>query len=294
MKVLVVGNFSDQRCGFQNFSVQTVTALQRTGAEVAQFDGTYPAVYKRREAGEDPFFPPEVSRYDVVHIIWHAATMNHYSGATWPPHTLLSWWDGGPTDASCPFEAAMHVKWSSYPRNGYYALGYPVPDWTDSIRPLPLADPDFTVGSSSVRGDGVEQIRAICLARGWATNFSDGGWLSVEDEIRRLARSSVNVCWYHTSPIWHDLASAPSMMLAAGRPLLINKDSLTRHLHDFRDIYVARDDNLERELVTMEDRWQRGAIIKPLRAARQLSWTIAADKLVSTWLKELLPKGSDR
>ena len=279
MKVLIIANFSDARCGFRNFADQTVAALQRAGVEVSSFDGAYPSVYARHQIGIDAFFPPDIARYDVVHLIWNAMTMNHYSGADWTTCRLTSWWNGGPSDASCPFEAAMQVKWSDWSRDGHYYQWYPVPDWVDD---LPPADPIFTVGASSVRGDGIAEIQQVCAAHGWPVNLpAPGQWLSVEDEIRRLARSTVNVCWYHTSPIWQNKASAPSMLLASGRPLAINHDHLVGHLEAAADLYHGED--LEPLLCQIEDDWRQGRLILPTSTAAQLSWTVAAGHFVAAW-----------
>ena len=237
LKVLLIGNLSDTRCGFQNYTTQMITALTRDPrVSLTVWDGTYPVVYARQQLPHTAhlgLLPPDVATFDVVHLIWHAMTMNHYNGVDWAELTartgpIISWFDGGPSDASCPFLAHMQVRWSDYPKPGYHHVDYPVPDW---ITDLPLPAPTFTVGASSVRGDGVAQIRQACETFGWAMNLpTAGAWLSVEDEIRRLARSTVNVCWYNTPPLWHNRASAPSMLIAARRPLVINRDPLVAHL----------------------------------------------------------------
>lgn len=300
LRVVVIGNLSDRRCGFQNFTQQTLTALARAGARADAFDGSYPLVYQRREIGLDPFFPPRVEAYyDVIHLVWNAMTMNHYSGARWAELAalpgggpIISWWDGGPSDASCPFLEWMQVRWSDYPRAGYHHLDYPVPDWVED---LPPTAEEFTVGASSVRGDGVAEIQTLCEARGWAMNLpTPGAWLSVEDEVRRLARSSVNVCWYNTPPLWHNRASAPSMLLAAGRPLVINQDPLVAHLWDWPEsagIYhgrrpphwAAAEGGLGPTLDRVYRDWQHGSLSAPTAPGTALSWTHATDRLQQVW-----------
>lgn len=294
MKVLVIGNLTDQRCGFQNFTAQTLTALRRARAEVTSWDGTYPVIYERTQRKEPVFFPADVEDYDVIHLIWNAMTLNHYNGADWASlrRPVISWWDGGPSDASCPFIDWMQIRWSDYPRDGYLYLWYPVPDW---IADLPEPDPTFTVGASSVRGDGVAAIRAICEAEGWAMNLpTPGQWVAGEDEIRRLARSHVNVCWYHTPPLWKNRASAPSMMIAARRPLVINADPLVEHLQGLSDIYHAPDDNsLDGLRATLQEiasttPKQR---IYPVVTFEQLSWTRAAQHFLSAWEHAIWRRG---
>ena len=281
MNVLLIGNLTDQYCGFANFSHQMITALQRAGVDVTPWDGTYPTIYARREAGEPyaGFFPAHVKDYDIVHLIWNAMVMNHYHGADWEALAggpLVSWWDGGPSDACCPFEQWMTIRWSDYPRPGYHHLDYPVPDWVDA---LPPPDPVFTVGASSVRGDGVADIRQACARRGWALNLPvPGVWRSIDDEIWRLARSTVNVCWYHTAPLWHNRASAPSMLLASKRPLLINDDPLVAHLAHAEDVYHGTD--LEEALDQLAQAPTRRC---PIATADQFSWTHAVERFAGVW-----------
>jgi hypothetical protein len=288
VKLLIIGNLSDTRCGFQNFTQQTVTALGRCpDVEVTAWDGTYEAIYQRHQKREPVFFPADVARYDVVHLIWNAMTMNHYSGADWAGLAalpgggpLVSWWDGGPSDASCPFLNWMRVRWSDYPRDGYHYGWYPVPDWVED---LPPAADQFTVGASSVRGDGVSKIRQICEAEGWALNLpTPGAWLPLDAEIRRLAHSTVNVCWYQTPPIWKNRASAPSMLIAARRPVVINRDPLVAHLWDAADLYHSRTLAPLLGLIAQQHAGG-GRLTCPLDTYAALSWTRAAADLLAVW-----------
>lgn len=294
MKVLLIGNLSDRRCGFQNFTAQMCKALDARGdVELVTYDGTYSEVYARQQLPGrvyDGFFPADLDDYDVVHLIWNAMTMNHYSGAPWAQVPgVTSWWDGGPSDASCPFLAHMAVRWSDYPRDGYEYSAYPVPDWVED---LPATAPAFTVGCSSVRGDGVASVREVCLKHGWDLNLpTPGQWLTIDDEIRRLAYSSVNVCWYNTPPLWHNRASAPSMLIAAERPLLINEDPLVAHLWDYTDaqgIYHGRKSGedgpgLEECLIALHMLWRSDGLRRPTLPFDDLRWTTAARHFVQVW-----------
>jgi hypothetical protein len=286
MKICLIGNVSDRRCGFANVSLQTDTALRRAGHDVTLYDGTYSAVYARQQVGPiTAFFPLDIESFDVVHLIWNAMTMNHYNGADWAAlqHPIISWWDGGgPSDAYCPFAEWMQVRWSAYTRDGYHQLAYPVPDW---VEPLPIApDPGFVVGASSVRGDGIAELQQICEQEGWAMNLpTPGAWLSLDDEIRRLARSTVNVCWYRTPPLWKDRASAPSMLLASTRPLLVNEDDLLAHLWEAQDIYHGRWGHLREALQEVHRDWQDHVIKRPDHTYRQLMWKVAAKTMADVW-----------
>lgn len=290
MKVLLVANFSDRRCGYQNFAVQTETAFRRAGFDLTTFDGTYSRIYARQQdgLGIHAFLPPDTPDYDVVHLIWSAQTMNHYTGAQWPEGPLLSIWDGGPSDAYCPFMQWMSCKWTCYDRSaeGYYENWYPIPDWVDD---LPAPDEAFTVGCSSVRGDGVAEVRDLCARRGWAVNLpSPGQWVPLEDEIRRLARSTVNVSWYRTSPIWKDRAGAPSTALASRRPFLKSDDSLLGHLEGCPDLYHGihlehGGDGLEGALARVYEDWKAGRLLYPSKTVDRLSWTRSVALYADVW-----------
>lgn len=290
MKILLIGNMTDRRCGFANFTSQMVTALLRANADVTPWDGTYSTVYHRREQGHAHagFFPPGVEDYDVVHIIWNAMTMNHYSAAPWDrlleAGRVTSWWDGGPSDAYCPFLSWMQVRWAAYENEDRIYCPYPVPDWVDD---LPEPAEEFTVGASSVRGDGVDEIRMVCQDRGWKMNLpTPGAWIPMEEEVRRLARSTVNVCWYNTPDIWKDRASAPSMLIASKRPLLINQDSLVAHLHHYSDIYHGKRFPIREGpgmLECLDALYKNPARQCPNQAFEDLSWTKAATLFLKTW-----------
>jgi len=300
MKILLIYNATDRRCGFVNYGSQTLTALRRAGHDVTLFDGTYAAVYARQQDPHSVYlgmFPPDVLSYDILHVIWHAMTLNHYAGAPWDAlqgGPLLSWIDGGPSNASCPFKASMQIRWGHYPRDPeehYHVTPLPIPDWVEA---LPSPDPAFTVGATSIRGDGIALLRQVCEAHGWAMNLPDpSAWLSIEDEVRRLARSTVNVCWYNTPPLWKDRAGAPSTALASKRPLLITEDALLGHLADYPDVYHARiwagEDisGLPAALEAIQADWQAGTLRLPSQVLQDLSWTAVAAEFTRVWAEAL-------
>lgn len=297
MNVLLIGNLSDTRCGFQNFTAQMRTALPRAGVHLNTFDGTYTQVYARQQRPDTPYlgmFPPDVLNFDGVHLVWNAMTMNHYSGAPWQllidAGVVTSWWDGGPSDASCPFIDFLQVRWSDYPRDGYHYMPYPVPDWVED---LPPANEKFTIGASSVRGDGIAEIRQVAETLGCELNLpAPGQWLSVEDEIRRLARSTVNICWYNTPPLWHNRASAPSMLLAALRPVLVNEDPLVAHLREYTPldgVYHGRRSETPTMLdcvAGLQQLHASGVLALPARPYVELGWHRCAAEFRAVWERE--------
>lgn len=294
LKIAVIGNFTDRKCGFQNFSVQTAQALTNAGHDVTAYDGTYSQVYARREACQESFLPPDPLSFDVIHVVWHPATLNHYAGADWQGlrrdrvngRPILSQWNGCPA-ASCPFTDFMDVRWGVLGREpNHRQLWYPIPDWVDD---LPAPNADFTVGYSGVRGDGRGLLEEICTRRGWQMNFSGlDAWLPLDEEIRRLARSTVNVGWYG---IVHDDRSGAAMVcLASRRPFLCNDVPMFTHLkpyaadfYDTEEIYMVPD--LEEGLERIEMAHQMGRhLCTPSKTWEDLSWTAAVRKLEEGWL----------
>lgn len=292
LKILVVGNFSDVKCGFQNFSMQTVRALLNAGHDVCPYDGTYSVVYARQQ---DPltspyaFLPPGAWDMDVIHTVWHPATLNHYNGADWEGlrrnqrRPILSVWNGCPA-AWCPFTDLMDVRWGVLGREeGHRQIWYPIPDWVEG---LPEPDKEFTVGYSGVRGDGLPLLKEVCEQQGWKTNFSEPGvWLSQEEEIRRLARSTVNVCWYSAE---HDDRSGSAMVcLASKRPLLVNDVPMMTHLKPYTeaDVYMPAC-GLEEALLQLRvtAREQSEILLKPKQILSDLSWSSAVTVLEEGWM----------
>lgn len=262
--------------------MQTVTALQRAGHAVLGYDGTYSLVYARREACQESFLPPDYNSFDVIHVIWHPATFNHYAGAPWDSVTALkSVWNGCPA-ASCPFNHQMDVKWGVLGREeGHRQIWYPIPDWVED---LPAPNGEFTVGYSGVRGDGLGLLTQICTDRGYKTNFSHPDiWLSQEDEIKRLARSTVNVCWYGG----HDDRSGSAMVcLASKRPLLVNRASpMFTHLYPYPDEVMLVDD-LDTGLLGLSVLHMTTGDLTlkfPKQLLDDLSWTAAVKVLEEGW-----------
>lgn len=280
MKILVIGNFSDVNCGFMNLSNQFMTALPRAGHDVTQFDGTYSQVYARHQQGIDGFLPSDAASYEVIHVIWHPATLNHYSGAKWPAGPVLSVWNGCPA-CWCPFTDAMDIRWGVLGREpAHHQIFYPIPDWVDSDIET---SPEFVVGYSGVRGDGLEELRAVCEKNGWLTNFSEKGkWFSLEDEIARLRWSTVNVGWYGAE---HDDRSGSAMMcLASHRPFLCNRVPMFTHVLPYvekGEIYTGED--LEESLQAVRRDWVNGQLRYPKQILQDYSWSRACHILEAGW-----------
>ena len=282
MRILHVTAQSPLRCGIRNFGEQLTTALRRAGAEVDEWDANYSTIHRREEA-QDPlgtYLPKDASTYDVVHVNWHPITTNTYN----PEHfdqignVLLSvYLHDLPPWSSCPFVHKADARITSEPDPlSTLELIYPVVDWVED---LPNLDPAFTVGWTGIRGDGLVELEKICAARGWKLNLGNPNvWLSLEDEIRRLARSTVNVCWYKED---RGRSGAASTCLASGRPLIVNDSPMLAHFVGYHQ--VVRGGCLDQTLSTLNKIRSVEGLHFDNDATDDLSWSRAASRLLSHW-----------
>lgn len=283
MKVLLVTNTSSLRCGVQLYGEQWRAALLRLGCEVDLWDGTYPAV---RALG---YLPADVDRYDIVHVNWDPQTINHYL----PQHVadvadrLSLFLHDVPPHSTCPIQAAARWVWAFEPGAGITVLPHAVPP-TPAHCPRPEIGMT-TIGVSGVRDDpGAAEVRDLCRRHGWnfnAPRWWDGrdGWLSTEEEIRRLAASSVNVCWYHTTGRGKSMAAL--FCVAARRPLVLSPSSMFTTLDPYGPadaIYRARSwTQVELELL-VELALTGYDYISP-RPAQDLSWARVLAPVLHAW-----------
>jgi hypothetical protein len=317
LKVLVIGNFSVSPCGIRNFADMTLGGLRRSPDVLCAdpWDATYDLIYARREAGYPTYLPPDYLRYDVIHLNWHPIALNTYNPEHFPwakgEGPLLSvYLNDVPPWSGCPVAERAEVLVAPEEYNDASRLDarrwgpdhlmvYPIPDWVED---LPSPNPEFTVGWSGVRGDGAAELRGVCEAHGWKMNMTEPPaertlpWVSVEEEIRRLARSTVNVCWYRQG---RGIAGTPSMMLGSRRPLLLNDSPMFRPWqtgHYEWEVYnnyagpqpAASDIRLEDALLEVHNDWRRKKLIKPgPRVYTDHSWTTAARDLTTAWRSAL-------
>lgn len=300
LRVLVIGNFSVDRCGIRNFADMTFEGLRRCPDTkyVIGWDATYDLIYARREAGQPTYLPEDWRDFDVIHLNWHPIALNTYTEEhfPWPKGTgpLLSvYLNDVPPWSGCPVadRAEVLVAPEAYPGGPDHLMVYPIPDW---VTDLPEPDPEFTVGWSGVRGDGSAEIRGVCAQHGWKMNMTEPPadrtkpWVSVEDEIRRLARSTVNVCWYRQQ---RGIAGTPSVALGSRRPLILNDSQMFRpwvlqRYHD--EIYAMTTFTLEQTLLGVRKDWANDRLVVPgPNVYRAHSWTTAAANLVAHWTRTL-------
>ena len=283
MKILVLGDFTSAPCGIRNFADQTYRALcNHPGLEVAKWDGHYPELYRRREACEPAVYLPEdAASYDVIHVNWHPIAFNTYGPGHFPDGPLLSvYLNDIPPWSGCPFHDQAHVRFTAEPSPGCIVLPYPVADCID----LSPADPGFSVGCSTVRGDGVWKVEEICTERGWEFRVPDRskGWLTYEQEVQRIARNTVNVLWYFEG---RGKSGGLSQAISSRRPVVCSASQMFTHFASYRDeLYCgAHDTPLEEILEYVHKDWQAGTLRRPLQAAVEMSWSNATTQMVAAW-----------
>jgi len=297
MRVLVVGDFTAAPCGIRNFADQTYRALtNHSGLEVEKWDGHYPGIYARREAGLPTYLPPDAADYDVIHVNWHCIAFNTYGPDHFPPPVQYS--TGGysrtwrkpilsvylndiPPWSGCPFHDRADVRFAAEPSPGCIELPYPVADWIG----LPSVDEGFSVGCSTVRGDGVSFVAGICAERNWAFRIPDRsqGWLSYEDEVRRIAHNTVNVLWYFEG---RGKSGGLSHAISAQRPVICSDSQMFSHFWDYRDeLYFGGSarESLVELLHQVHADAQQGCLRFPRRAAEERSWSRATAQMVAAW-----------
>lgn len=299
LRVLVIGNFSVAPCGIRNFADMTFTGLSRhPNLDVTAWDATYDLIYARREAQQPTYLPDNWADYDVIHLNWHPIALNTYGAGhfPWPKGTgpLVSvYLNDVPPWSGCPVadRADCLVSPEDYPgteeqRAPDHLMVYPIPDWVDH---LPKPDPEFTVGWSGVRGDGHALLAGVCETHGWKTNCRQPGdpWTTTDEEIRRLARSTVNVCWYHQQ---RGIAGTPSVMLGTRRPLLLNDSQMFRPWLNRRypGIYLGLppETTLDAHLRYLHYLWQEQRLERPHHDVYAFhGWTVAAQQLIWAWHK---------
>lgn len=279
LTVLVVGDYTRTPCGIKNFLDQTYEALRRhPGVQVGQWDGHYPELYRRREAGEPTYLPADAASYDVIHVNWHPISFNTYGPDHFPAGPLLSvYLNDIPPWSGCPFHDRADVRFAAEPSPDCIELPYPCADWIT----LPPVDHGFSVGCSTVRGDGVETVRRLCQREGWEFRVPDHtkGWLPYEQEVQRIARNTVNVLWYFEG---RGKSGGLSQAISAGRPVVCSGSPMFSHFWDYRDCLYFSDD-LEEALWQVHDDWEQGCLLRPGRAAAARSWSKATAVMVQAW-----------
>lgn len=286
MKALFISNLSTERCGARAFGHEMVRALRTAGVSVDTYDGTYSSV------AASGYLPPLAATYDIIHLNWDPQAINHYL----PEHfagledRLSLFLHDVPPNSTCPVQGVARWVFAHEPGEGIKVITHAVPDY--SVPPCPLPE-RVVIGISGIRADrGMGQVQEVCHDLGWDVSkpgwWDGGAWLSTEEEILRLSRTTANACWYHTTGRGKSMAAM--FGVAAGRPLVLSGSSMFSALAEYgfaEGIYrtptAALDDFLLRGfLLQAVLAAQQGQKISP-RIAEDLSWSRVIQPIVEAW-----------
>jgi hypothetical protein len=224
MRILYVTDWSTQRCGIAAFGHEMVQALQADPElEVTVWNANYPHLHALEEKGLPAYMPADAEDYDVVFMNWHPGSCNHYLPQHLPTKPVIaaflhdlkrySW---------CPYEERIDLPFASEPNpEGWIPMAYPCSDYDPPVKWQP-GDP-IRIGWSGIRGDGKGDILQLCEKYGWQPNIPSERWLSTEEEIDRLALSTVNVFFYRSG---QGRASAVMKAVAAQRPIVLSNSPM--------------------------------------------------------------------
>ena len=104
----------------------------------------------------------------------------------------------------------------------------------------------------------------------------------MEDEIDRLGKSTVNVCWYSEG---RGVASGPGTMISAGRPLVLNDSPMFDHLEGL-DVYRFPTSNgLGESIGEVLSEIREGVALEPYLAWEKLRWGTQVGIVIGEWEK---------
>ncbi len=303
LKVLHVTN-GTLRCGISLYGKLLTAALDK-----------HPEIIKLEHwvADYPTYLPPNADQYDIIHMNWHPATINHIQPDFIPEDSFLSvmfhepprrFRDAkGKYPAPPPIWTRTDLKLMASTKDtfdGAVEFLMPVPEPTERLPEASLGS--VIVGHSGIRGDGLDRLIEICVRNGWILSHSGQGgeWLSVDQEIQRLARCTVNIAHYHSA--YSGQGFGAMFAIAAERPVILNHSRMTEtlwkyagcHEDNFPDeasldaasqLYMFDDaeKGIKEVLKDIAGRKER----RPYWLAGYLSFTNQANRLVNMWKNKL-------
>lgn len=297
MKVLYVSNLSSERCGVKEYGQLWARELRKVGVEVHEWDGCYQAI----QAQGGRYLPHGADLFDLIHVNWDPQTINHYLPEHFPPGVPLSvFLHDTPETSTCPFFARADLRMGyvggRWEGQTVVQIDHAVPqvdleDWP--ILPREIREGEqVVVGVSGVRSDpGMAMIKELCKERGWILNaplwWSGGPWLTMEQEVRRLAMSTFNVCWYHTTGRGKSMAAM--FCAASRRPLVVSGSSMFSCLWPYdHEVSICRE--LPASPIKLADHCDEMVLLirnkmesKPARLLVELGWDRCAQRIKQLW-----------
>lgn len=289
MRVLMVTPLID-RCGEAEYGKIWARELRAAGVDVVEWDGAWPAVYHRGHR----YLPEDLSGFDIIHVNWGPANMGHYLPDHFPVGKPLSLFlhDVPPNSSTTLVEHAnLVMAFEPAEIADLEVIDHAVPTYYPEI--VVRDAQRIVIGVTGLRDDpGMKMVAEVCRERGWHLNAPGIHWLSTEEEIDRLARSTVNVCWYQTSGRGKSMAAM--FCCAARRPLLLSGSSMFSALWPYQDeISISHDSSYEELRFSLDliinadilDLISNSAILGPIpnRVCTELSWSRCAAKIKRLW-----------
>lgn len=303
MRVLLVSNSEQTRCGISLYGKRQYQAMKGLGVDITDWSALYPK-----------YLPPDVEEYDLVHFNFHPHTINHIQAQHLPKRPRLSGlfhearpdWLRDENRAFLPsLWYAIEMKMASEDVEGCRTFYTPVPDvnpeeWRFRFWDAEggVTNPPIMIGNSSIRRDGMDWVEQAVIDHNrdapanhhWAISYSpssEDGWLSDQEEVDRLGLCDVLIAHYHSGYLGQSAGAAT--MLAARRPLIINSGPMVRTLWKYAEgpnpqLYKIED--AEEAINTVLEDLRHGRARYPLRLAEERSWTNQA-KLMLSWWEEL-------
>lgn len=281
MRILVITNASTERCGVRAYGEEMIAAIRRAGHTVDVWDGTYSAVVAHG------YLPHASWRYDLLHLNWDPQAINHYLPEHFrpglPPLSLFL--HDVPPNSTCPVFDVARWRFGFEPGDGIQVVPEGIPPSPAGLSAGPAAADRPIIGVTGIRNDpGMAMVADACQRHGWAFNapswWTGGPWLSTDDEIRRLSRSSVNVCWYQTTGRGKSMAAC--FCLAARRPLVLSPSTMFSALWPYADeIFIG-----SRFDVEVLEEGIRSALRLPVvakRAIQELAWDRVIEPVLAAW-----------
>jgi hypothetical protein len=203
-RIAIVSNWTAPRCGIQSFGEDLAAALRYAGLFVREWDWSMPlwqivegmdhVIYNWHPGTSPAIDPPP----EPCTVIAHEVPL--YSDVVWP-----DW-----------FRRSQTYVLVGERYEGYAVLRYPMLDYVSPCEP---PERGFRLGTTGIRGDGVELLRAAADKAGWEFSCSPTDRFATrQEEIDRLAGCHAVALWYWATGRAQSLALP--VVLAARRKTL--------------------------------------------------------------------------